>query len=219
MEEIVVTAQKREESQQDVPASIQAFSGTAMAEVGIKDTDDLSTAIPGLQMNQGGVANLPFIRGIGSQDATPGQDNSVSTYVDGVLMSSVTGSAVLFNNVDRVEVLKGPQGTLFGRNTTGGVINIVTKDPNQNPGLNVGLSYGSYDKAEFNLYGTTGITDTIAADIALYLGDQGEGYSDNLSTGNDVNKREDEINVRSKWKYTGDTFEATLIGYVQRVFR
>src|SRR5690606_977352 len=124
-----VTAQKRTESQQDVPIAISTITGESLIASGVRDTDDLGLATPGLQMNQGGVGNIPFIRGIGSQDATAGQDNSVSTYVDGVLQSSVTGSAVVFNNVERIEVLKGPQGTLFGRNTTGGVINIITKDP------------------------------------------------------------------------------------------
>lgn len=211
IEEVVVTAQKRAESAQEVPISIQAFSGESLSEIGISDTDDLGLATPGLQMNQGGVANLPFIRGIGSQDATPAQDTSVTTYVDGVLQSSVTGSAVMFNNVERIEVLKGPQGTLFGRNTTGGVINIITKDPTQQSALSMGASYGNYDTASIDFYGTTGISKTIAADLAVSLSDQGKGYSHSLPSGNEVNKREDEVNIRSKWKYVGDTFDATFI--------
>jgi iron complex outermembrane receptor protein len=131
----------------------------------------------------------------------------------------VVGSAVFFNSMERVEVLKGPQGTLFGRNTTGGVINIVTKDPQPETALKLGASYGNYDTAEFSLYGTTGLTDNLAADVAVYLGNQGEGYSDmywqdppNRQQNTDDNKREDEHNYRTKWKYSGDTFEATLIG-------
>jgi iron complex outermembrane recepter protein len=214
IEEVIVTAQKRAESSQEVPISIQAFSGDSLTKIGVDDTDDLGFATPGLQMNQGGVANLPFIRGIGSQDATPAQDNSVSTYVDGVLQASVTGSALVFNNIERVEVLKGPQGTLFGRNTTGGVINIITKDPSQETALDVSLSYGDYETASFGGYGTTGITDNLTADIAVYLSDQGEGYSDNLTNGDDVNKREDDVNLRSKWKFTGEDSAATfIVGY------
>ncbi|MET0987740.1 MAG: TonB-dependent receptor [Steroidobacteraceae bacterium] len=213
LEEIVVTAQKRAESQQDVPIAISTITAESLAATGVNDTDDLGLATPGLQMNQGGVANLPFIRGIGSQDGTPGQDNSVSTYVDGVLQSSVTGSAVVFNNIERIEVLKGPQGTLFGRNTTGGVINIITKDPTDETALNVNASYGNYETISAGLYGTTGITDTVAADLAVYYTDQGEGYGKNKFTGEDHNKREDEIDLRSKWKWTGDGASATFIAY------
>ena len=214
LEEIVVTAQKRAESQQEVPIAISTITAEALAATGVNDTDDLGLATPGLQMNQGGVGNIPFIRGIGSQDATPGQDNSVSTYVDGVLQSSVTGSAMVFNNVERIEVLKGPQGTLFGRNTTGGVINIITKDPTAETAFDVNASYGNYETVSAGLYGTTGITENLAADIALYYTDQGAGYGKDVSTGRDVNKREDEIDVRSKWKYTGEGFKTTVIlGY------
>jgi iron complex outermembrane recepter protein len=210
LEEIVVTAQKREESVQSVPISISALSGDAMSEIGIQSTDDLALAVPGLQMQQNGIGNVPFIRGIGAQDSTAGQDGSVSTYIDGVLVASVFGSSMGFNNVERVEVLKGPQGTLFGRNTTGGVINIVTKDPTQEPELKVGASVGNYETSSVDFYGSTGLTENLAANISFRYGDQGEGYSDNLLTGRDVNKREDDINLHTKFKYIGDTFEATL---------
>jgi len=211
LEEIVVTAQKRAESQQRVPITVTTLSSVELTDNGIKSTGDLGLATPGLQMNQGGVANLPFMRGIGSQDGTPAQDNPVSTYVDGVLQSSVTGSEFSFNNVQRIEVLKGPQGTLFGRNTTGGVINVITKDPSQKPELDVNVSYGNYQKVSGGLYGSTGITDHIAADLAYYGSDQGKGYGTNLATGRDANKRTGETNLRSKWKWTGDGSAATLI--------
>jgi iron complex outermembrane receptor protein len=211
LEEIVITAQKHAESQQSVPITVSTFTGADLADIGISDTDDLGVATPGLQMNQGGVANLPFMRGIGSQDGTPAQDNPVSTYIDGVLQSSVTGSAFSFNNVERIEVLKGPQGTLFGRNTTGGVINVITKDPSQKPVLNVDLSYGNYRTVSGGLYGSTGITDKLAADLAFYGSNQDKGYSNNLTLGKDVNKREGEFNLRSKWKWTGDSSAATFI--------
>ena len=214
LEEIVVTAQKRAESQQDVPIAITTITGESLAATGVNDTDDLGLATPGLQMNQGGVGNIPFIRGIGSQDATPGQDNSVSTYVDGVLQSSVTGSALVFNDIERIEVLKGPQGTLFGRNTTGGVINIVTKDPSEDTRLDANVSYGNYETITAGAYGTTGIADNLAADLSVYYSDQGEGYGKNLTNGKDVNRHEDDIELRSKWKWTGEDSAVTFIaGY------
>lgn len=215
IEEVVVTAQKRAESVQEVPISINAFSGALLTNTGITDTEDLGLITPGLQMNQGGVASSPFIRGLGSQDASAGQDQSVATYVDGVLMNSVTGSAAILNNIERVEVLKGPQGTLFGRNTTGGVINIITKDPSHDPELKLRGAYGNYERANFYAYGTTGISDNLAADLSVYVSDQGKGFGDNLVTGSEVNKREDELSLRSKWKYEGDTLSATIIGFYE----
>ena len=211
LEEIVVTAQKRAESQQDVPIAISTITGESLAASGVNDTDDLGLATPGLQMNQGGVANLPFIRGIGSQDGTPAQDNPVATYVDGVLQSSVTGSALVFNNVERIEVLKGPQGTLFGRNTTGGVINIITKGPSEDTALDANVSYGNYETFSAGAYGTTGIADNLAADLSVYYSDQGKGYGKNLTLDKDINRREDDIELRSKWKWTGEDSALTFI--------
>jgi iron complex outermembrane recepter protein len=215
LEEIVVTAQKRAESVQEVPIAINAFSGELLANTGITDTEDLGMVTPGLVMNQGGVASSPFIRGLGSQDASAAQDQSVATYIDGVLMNSVTGSAAVLNNIERVEVLKGPQGTLFGRNTTGGVINIITKDPSQDPSLKLRAGYGNYERYNFYAYGTTGITDNTAADLSVFTSDQGEGFSKNVFTGFDGNKRENELAVRSKWKYEGDTVDLTFIGFYE----
>lgn len=210
IEEIIVTAQKRAESAQDVPISIQAMSGESLANAGITNSDDLGMVTPGLNVQQSGVGNTIFLRGLGNQDATGGQEGSVGVYVDGLWYGSVTGSALTLNSVDRIEVLKGPQGTLFGRNTTGGVINVVTKTPEQEPAGSVGVSYGSYDKKNVNFYGTRGITDTVAADISVMWGDQGEGYGENKATGNDINMREDEIFMRTKWLYSGENTDVTF---------
>lgn len=215
IEEVVVTAQKRTESMQNVPIAINAFSGELLSETGIRDTEDLGMITPGLQMNQGGVASSPYIRGLGSQDASAAQDQSVATYVDGVLMNSVTGSAAVLNNIERVEVLKGPQGTLFGRNTTGGVINIITRDPSQDPSLTIRGSYGNYERTSLYVHGGNGISDNLAADVSIFLSDQGEGFSDNVVTGSDANKREDEASIRTKWKYEGDTTDITFIGFYE----
>jgi iron complex outermembrane recepter protein len=211
IEEILVTAQKRTESAQEVPIAISTFSGERLENNGITSTDDLGFMTPGLSNQQGGIGNSPFIRGLGSGDVTPGQDQSVSTYVDGVLMPSVSGNEVMFNTVERVEVLKGPQGTLFGRNTTGGVINIITKDPSQDPTFNVRVGYGNYERASAGIYGSTGLTEDLAADLSVFVSDQGKGFGKNYFLDEDTNKREDEVQLRSKWKYTGDTLDVTAI--------
>ena len=208
IEEVIVTAQKRAESQQDVPISIQTVTGDLLEQIGITNTDDLGVMVPGLQMAQGGIANVAFIRGLGNQDASGAQEGSVATYVDGMWFGSVTGSALTFHNIERVEVLKGPQGTLFGRNTTGGVINIITKDPSHDPVFDVSLGYGNYDTVRAGLYGSGGLSESLAADISVHYSDQGEGYGDNQATGGEVNQREDEFSLRTKWKYGSDSFSA-----------
>lgn len=210
LEEVVVTAQKRAESLQDVPISIQAFSGAALENAGITSTDDLGMVAPGLNVQRSGPANQIFMRGLGNQDATGGQEGSVGVYVDGVWYGSVTGSILSFENLERLEVLKGPQGTLFGRNTTGGVINIVTRDPSHETSGSAAVSYGNYDRKQASFYGTTGITDKLAADISFLWSDQGKGYGKNLHTGNDVNLLEDQVFVRTKWKYTGEATDVTF---------
>jgi iron complex outermembrane recepter protein len=214
LEEIVVTAQKREENLQDVPIAIQAFSGDMLDQAGIDNTDDIGIVTPGVQMSQSGAASAVFIRGIGNQDGSGGQEGAVGTYVDGVWYGSVTGSALSFNNIERIEVLKGPQGTLFGRNTTGGVINVVTKSPSHETSGNISVGYGNYETFRYGLYATTGITENLAADISLFGQDQGEGFGENIVDGSDVNMRE-EINARTKWKYTGDVFAATFSAAVE----
>ncbi|MFA5524676.1 MAG: TonB-dependent receptor [Tissierellales bacterium] len=210
LEEIIVTAQKRAESMQEVPIAIQSFSANALLESGVTDTRDLAVVTPGLSMAQSGTGSRPYMRGLGVQDTTAGQESSVVTYLDGVLFRSSVGAFLSFDNLERVEVLKGPQGTLFGRNTTGGVINIITKDPSHETSGSLGASYGNYETVEARFYGTTGITDKLAADLSVKWSDQGRGYSRNLVTGNRINKEEDNIFARTKWKYTGDTADVTF---------
>jgi iron complex outermembrane receptor protein len=131
VEEIVVTAQKREENIQDVPISIQAFSGDALAARGVVDTSGLQQTVPSLQFTNQAGFTLIFLRGIGTDNPIPSADRDVATYVDGIFMPSGQSTMQALGQVQRVEVLKGPQGTLFGRNSTGGAISVITEDPGQ----------------------------------------------------------------------------------------
>jgi iron complex outermembrane recepter protein len=207
LEEIVVTAQKRTESSQDVPISISAFSGNTIESLGIADTEELALVAPGLNITQSGVGSVVFMRGIGNPDSSGGQEAAVATYIDGAWFGSVTGSVMAMKGIERVEILKGPQGTLFGRNTTGGVINIITKDPSPESAGDITLTVGNYDFTGASFYGTTGISDNLAADLTISVENQGEGYGDNLTTGNEIAGKEDAIFARTKWKYSGDTFD------------
>lgn len=210
LEEIVVTAQKREQSLQDVPISIQAFSEEALRDSGVNKVEDLALVTPGLVMTKQLLSNTPYIRGVGNPDASVGSESPVSMYVDGVYMSTPNSAIYSFSSIDRVEVLKGPQGTLFGRNATGGLVHIVTKKPDHETQVKGSLSYGDYDNVGAKLYATTGISENIAADIAIVYQDQDEGYGTNLTTGEDI-YRSDEFAVRSKWSITpGDDTEISI---------
>jgi len=212
LEEVLVTAQKRVESLQDVALTIQAYTGEQIEDAGLKSTDNLSQLVPGYQATRQIGGAVPYLRGVGTQNGAMGDEASIPQYIDGVYMASIYSTITYFNNVARVEVLKGPQGTLYGRNATGGLVSIVTKDPVRETSGQVGMSYGSYDTVNANLYATTGIGEYIAADIAVTYLNQGEGYGDNLFTGGESNYM-DNTSIRSKWLITpSDDLTITLIG-------
>jgi iron complex outermembrane recepter protein len=199
LDDIVVTAQKRSERLQDVPIAVTAISGETLAAKGVTNVLDAITVTPGLNYTQITGSAAPRIRGIGSSTALGGNENAVSTYVDGVYYASPTSSVLSLNNIEQISVLKGPQGTLFGRNATGGLIQITTKDPRQEFGGNANLGYGNRNTIDGSLYVTGGLAPTLAADLAIFYHNQQDGFGRNLTTGTEVNKSRD-FNVRSKWK-------------------
>jgi iron complex outermembrane recepter protein len=191
LEEIVVTAQKREQSMQDVPISLNAVTSAKVEQMGIFQAEGLIQAVPSLNVTHNGTAPSFYLRGIGTVASQPGQDSAIATFVDGVYQGGLDGGMFSFNNIERVEVLKGPQGTLFGRNATGGAINIVTRDPSFEPEMKAEVGYGNLDTLEGNLYVTGGLTDRLAADFAAYYSDMGEGFGKNVTTGGEANQRRD----------------------------
>ena len=200
LDEIIVTAERRSASIQDVPIAITAVTTEALTEAGIDSSLDLQFVTPGLNVGTQLAGAVPFIRGVGTQSTAAGQDSGVATYVDDVYYSSTLGSVLSLANIDRIEVLKGPQGTLFGRNATGGLMHVVTKDPSEEFSGNVEVSYGNYDTIGGSAYLTGGIADGLSADLAVYIKRQGDGYGVNLASGEDVNAT-DELVIRNKWLY------------------
>ncbi|WP_084196786.1 TonB-dependent receptor [Solimonas soli] len=161
IEEVIVTAQKREQNLQDVPISIQAFTADQLDARGINNPTDLQSSTPGLTMTTNAGFAITYLRGVGS-DAFLLADPSVATYIDGIYFPFSSGLAQSFGALERIEVLKGPQGTLFGRNTTGGAINIITKSPSQTAETEIQSSYGSYNTSKTRLYTNLPLTDTLA---------------------------------------------------------
>jgi len=202
VEELTVTAQKRSENLQVVPIAITAISANTAQALGIKDTIDIQVATPGLIMHHQTNAMTPVLRGITTANAAPGDESPIAVYVDGVYFTAMSSGVFSLNNIERVEVLKGPQGTLFGRNAVGGVINVITKMPEQTPQATISLGYGNYNTPDVSVYGTTGITPEIATDLAFHYHQQFEGFGVHTFSGERDTFETRDFAVRSKTLFT-----------------
>jgi iron complex outermembrane receptor protein len=201
--EITVTAQKRAERAQDVPISDSTVSANEALSRGITDVTSLQMAVPGLVIDHTANEGNIFIRGVGTNLFGPSSEQTVAMYVDNVYMPSPEANLFSFNNIDRVEVLKGPQGTLFGRNTTGGVVQVITKDPSTTFGGDMSIGYANYDTVSSQAYLTGGVLPDLAADIAVMYENQGIGWGHNFTTDRENGiEAKDSYALRSKWKFT-----------------
>lgn len=218
LEEVLVTAQRREENLQDVPIAVTAVSADTLAKAGVADTFDLKAVAPSLNFSTSvGGFGLPRIRGIGSTGTGPGIENPVAVYVDGVYIASSTGALTSLSDIEQVAVLKGPQGTLFGRNATGGLIQITTKKPSHDFTGDVQATAGNYGTYGGSGYLTGGLSESLAASAAFKYEDRSEGYGINTQTGNEIMTQES-YSGRAKllWELSDDT-SATLSGDVSQV--
>ena len=175
LETLVVTARKREENLQTTPISITALSGAALQERQVANTEGLGQIAPNLIVSQGqGVsgnssAGAYFIRGIGQIDFLLNTDPGVGVYLDGVYIARSLGSLMDIVDLERVEVLRGPQGTLFGRNTIGGAINLVSRAPTSSFTANAQATLGSFDRHEARLTVSGPLSDQLSATGAVLL--------------------------------------------------
>lgn len=192
LEEILVTAQKRAKTLQDVPIAVSAYTGETLEKSQVRDVRDLMMMVPALNTTQAAASfqTVVNIRGIGTSGFNPGLEPSVGIYVDGIYRSR-TGAAIGdFLSVERVEVLRGPQSTLFGKNTSAGVISFVTKAPEYEFGGKAEVTYGNYD--QIILKGT--VTGPIAEDKAAFRLsgniNKRDGFIENVYDGRDVNDRD-----------------------------
>jgi len=165
-EEIVVTAQRREQSIYDVPVAISAFSPETIERQGITDLVDIGKFVPNLNVTGFSAGHTssanPFIRGIGLQDHLITTEPGVGVYVDGIYLGRQVGQNWNLTNIERVEVLRGPQGTLYGRNSIGGAINIITRKPGDEEGGKVSLMAGSRGRLNGDVYTNLRLTDQVA---------------------------------------------------------
>jgi iron complex outermembrane receptor protein len=212
VEEVIVTAQRREERLQDVPAAVSAFSGNQLEKLGIDGSKELGQITPGLNFTQSVFSPQPTIRGIGVRGVGAGDESVVPIYIDGVYQSFIGAADMQFNNIARIEVVKGPQGALLGRNATGGAINVITKTPGPGFEGKASVSYGSFNEVIGKAY-ISGGTDVFAGDLALVAG-RDDGYIHDRLRDDDYGQSTD-FSVRSKLVYTpNDNVELRLaLGY------
>lgn len=187
---IIVTATKREQTLQETPVAVSVTGADTIERAQIRDVADLATVVPSLRVStsQNQFATTYSVRGFGTSGANFGLEPSVAMFVDGVYRSRSVSQISDLPDIQRVEVLRGPQSTLFGKNASAGVISIVTKEPSFDFNGMVEATYGNYDAMVFKGYVTGPVTDTIAASIAGGY-NRRDGYVDNAFTGNDINDR------------------------------
>jgi len=192
IEEVVVVATKREQTLQEVPVAVSVVSADQVEKAQINDIMDLQSLVPSLRVTQlqsTGQTNF-VIRGFGNGANNPGIEPSVGVFIDGVYRSRSAAALADLPNVERVEVLRGPQSTLFGKNASAGVINVITAAPNLDKlEGSAALSYGNYN--QFILKGDIDgpISDTVGFSLAA-SGNKRDGYFKNLTTGSDLNERD-----------------------------
>lgn len=206
LEEIIVTAQKRAQSLQDVPISVSAVSGDKMAEAGIQRFEDVAAYVPNFQITKGTIGDKINIRGIQS-GTQAGFEQSVGTFVDGVYRGRGVQVRNAFLDVDMVEVLRGPQGTLFGKNTIAGALNVTTRKPTEEFEAELTATH-NLDFDETTLQGVISgsLTDDLRGRLVVMSREMDEGWIDNAFY-NDDTPMVDETAVRGtlEWDVTNET--------------
>ncbi|WP_417670739.1 TonB-dependent receptor [Pseudoalteromonas tetraodonis] len=189
LEVIEVTSQKRVQSLQDVPASITTIDGNRLADTGITQMEEMSDYVPNFSVSKSGQGYNIYMRGIGS-GPNQGFEQTVGTYVDGIYRGRAVLMRSSFLDVDMVEVLRGPQGTLFGMNTTAGALNITSKNATQEFEASVkGYYVPEFNKQDLEFAVSGGLTDELSARIAMKY-ETDDGYVENVVTGNDEPSRD-----------------------------
>ena len=209
--EIIVTANKREQSLQDVGITMDAFSSDQMAERGIVSVDSLATSLPGVESQDDVAGQAHYrIRGIGLNEFQATFDAPVGVHVDEVILGKPFLASMGFFDVDRVEVLRGPQGTVFGRNTTAGAINYYSRKPTEEFSGHATLTGANYRRVEFESAVSGGLGGNFSGRLAVQAVNQDKGEYFNLYDGKDVGGIEDKLRVRATLRWKNDATDAIL---------
>ncbi len=209
IEEVTVTARRREESLQDVPMAVTALSGEDLARSGADDITRIAEVTPSVTLEPSRATNTTltaFIRGVGQQDPLAGFEQGVALYIDDVYIARPQGSLLSIYDVERVEVLRGPQGTLYGRNAVGGAIKYVTRKLSGEPEFWARTQFGDYGQVDAVLTGAMPLGEGLAIGATVASFDR-DGYGDNLTTGGE-NYDKDIVawRVSAEWTPSPDWF-------------
>ncbi|MDB5481412.1 MAG: TonB-dependent receptor [Caulobacteraceae bacterium] len=216
VDEVIVTAQKHQDKLRDVPLSVTVLGAAQLVRSGISNTADLTDLTPGLKMDHVGTYTQPAIRGISSSLSQPGSEGTVAVYLDGVYQPSLAGGTFDFPDISRIEVLKGPQGTLFGRNAAGGAIQIFTLDPTPN--------FSAYGKVAYGNYNDRTVTGFVSGPIApgvefslMGYNRENDGYNHDLRNGGQLTGALRSSIVRGKLLFTPmENFHILVTGFYSR---
>jgi iron complex outermembrane receptor protein len=196
----------------DIGIAVSAFSGEQMRNLGIADAGDVAKFTPGLHLTETGVTGVPVytIRGVGFDDYSANSSSTVGVYVDEVSFPYPTMTRGPLFDMERIEVLKGPQGTLYGRNTTGGAINFITNKPVQDFAAGVSVEYGRYDTLNTEGFINGALSESISGRLSFATKYVGEGWQNSVSS-NETLGEEDATALRGivGWDVT-DSLTTTL---------
>lgn len=210
IQDIVVTAQRRAESVQDSSLSIAVIGGEALANAGVTQATDLGATVPGLTVSLGGGTVQTYLRGVGSFATNANAESAIAYNINGVYISRANGIGPIFFDLERAEVLKGPQGTLYGRNATGGAINLITRKPEAGLSGDISAEYGNYDNLKLTA-AIGGGSETFAVRAAVQYNKR-DGY---LTDGYDD---ADTLGARLTARYTpSDIVDLTVMGEYAKI--
>jgi iron complex outermembrane receptor protein len=218
VETVVVTAQKRAENIQDVPMAVSAVSGDQIEKRGVTSVTELARFLPSVQITQSNNNRNTtiFVRGVGTSGTNPGIEASVGVFLDGVYLPAAGPIQVNLQDISSLEVLRGPQGTLYGRNTPVGAINMTTRAPQQAPEAMLTGTLGNYKDMRLSGYVGGGITENLAGRLSFWVADR-DGYEHNLFTDDDVNGSSQRgLRGRLKWQPTED-IDVNFITYYAHI--
>ncbi len=212
IQEIIVTAQRREENLQDVPISVSAFSAEQLSARGTTDVSRLEGMVPGFTFGRSGSDARPAMRGVRTENIGVNGDTTIGFFVDGIYQSRASQATTGFVDIERVEVQRGPQGTLYGRNTTGGAIRVITAKPTNEFEGSAEASIGSFNRWHFKGSVNLPASDSLSFRLNGFI-EKGDGWADNLFDGSEVNDTDGfGARVAVRWvpsdAFTGDlTFD------------
>jgi iron complex outermembrane receptor protein len=212
IEEVVVTAEKRESTLQDTPIAITAVTREDIQVRGLTDFSEVQFAVPALVFSE--IADMAQItmRGVGVDISTMDAEPGVAVYNDGVYRGGLTSSSSLMFDLERIEVLRGPQGTLYGRNSTGGSLNVISRLPGEVPAFDAAFLYGDYDRTRVELSGDVPVVPGRLAIRGAVAYDQHDGYADNAFTGREEDDAESTFAKVAAVITASDSVDITLRG-------